>query len=59
MYNAMSEVMVSYDDPHSFAAKGAFIKKQNLRGFAMWEAGGDHKDSLLDSIKASAGGYHL
>ena len=26
----------------SFAAKGNFIKKNALRGFAMWEAGGDN-----------------
>ncbi|KAG8681045.1 hypothetical protein FRC08_015878 [Ceratobasidium sp. 394] len=47
--------MVSYDDATSFAAKGAFIKSLGLRGFAMWEAGGDFDDILLDSIRSSAG----
>ncbi|KAG8744772.1 hypothetical protein FRC10_009420 [Ceratobasidium sp. 414] len=37
------------------AAKGAFIKSLGLRGFAMWEAGGDYDDILLDSIRSSAG----
>lgn len=47
--------MVSFDDTRAFTAKGAFIKSQQLRGFAMWEAGGDSKDILLDSIRAAAG----
>lgn len=32
------------------AAKGQFIRAQELLGFAMWEAGGDYNDILLDSI---------
>lgn len=47
--------MVSFDDAQSFAAKGDFIKKTGLRGFAMWEAGGDYNDILLDSIRDAAG----
>lgn len=47
--------MVAFDDAKSFAAKGEFIKANNLRGFNMWEAGGDYKDILLDSISAAAG----
>ena len=50
--------MVAFDDATSFAAKGDFIKTSNLRGFAMWEAGGDYHDILLDSIRA-ASGLHL
>ena len=47
--------MVSFDDAPAFSAKGKFIQSQGLRGFAMWEAGGDYKDILLDSIREGAG----
>lgn len=47
--------MISYDDAQSFAAKGKFIASENLRGFAMWEAGGDYQDILLNSIRAASG----
>ena len=43
--------MISYDDVKSFAAKGEFIRSHGLRGFAMWEAGGDLNDYLVDSIR--------
>ena len=46
--------MISFDDARSFAAKGAYIAKTGLRGFALWEAGGDYKDILLDSIRKTA-----
>jgi hypothetical protein len=36
------------------AAKGEFIRDQGMLGFAMWEAGGDYNDILLDSITAAA-----
>ena len=52
VYNPATQTMISYDDPQSFKAKGSFIKESNLRGFAMWEAGGDYHDALLDSISA-------
>ncbi len=35
------------------AAKGQYIKDAGLAGFAMWEAGGDSKDILLDAIKSA------
>ncbi|KAI9452739.1 chitinase [Russula earlei] len=54
VYNPKSEVMVSYDNAHSYAAKGQFIKTAGLRGFTMWEAGGDSHDILLDAIRSSA-----
>jgi chitinase len=47
--------MVSYDNVKSFAAKGTFIKNRKLAGFAVWEAGGDRNDALLDSIRTAAG----
>lgn len=55
VYNPSSQVMVSYDNADSFAAKGKFINTLGLRGFAMWEAGGDFKDILVDSIRSASG----
>ncbi|KAI0320490.1 glycoside hydrolase family 18 protein [Amylostereum chailletii] len=55
VYNPTSQVMVSYDDATSFAAKGKFISDSGLAGFAMWEAGGDSKDILLNSISGAMG----
>ncbi|KAG2148689.1 glycoside hydrolase family 18 protein [Suillus bovinus] len=57
VYNETSQVMISFDNVESFAAKGKYIKDTKLRGFSMWEAGGDYKDMLLDSI-IEAFGYH-
>ncbi|KAI0071537.1 glycoside hydrolase [Panus rudis PR-1116 ss-1] len=55
VYDPQKQIMVSYDDPKSFAAKGKFIVDSGLRGFAMWEAAGDKNDLLLDSIRSSMG----
>ncbi|KAG0702498.1 glycoside hydrolase superfamily [Suillus ampliporus] len=52
VYNQTSHVMISLDNTWSFAAKGKYIKKTGLRGFAMWEAGGD---MLIDSIIKAVG----
>lgn len=37
-------------------AKGKFIKDNGLRGFSMWEAGGDYNDLLIDAVR-SGGEY--
>ena len=55
VYNTTSSVLVSYDGPSSFVAKGDFIKSKGLRGFSMWETGSDMNDVLLDAIRAAAG----
>ncbi|KAG6854346.1 hypothetical protein C0991_007851 [Blastosporella zonata] len=55
VYNPKTEVMVSYDNARSFDAKGSFIKTNALAGFAMWEAGGDHNNILINAIRKSAG----
>ncbi|KAH6915081.1 endochitinase [Coprinopsis sp. MPI-PUGE-AT-0042] len=55
VYNKTSEIMVSFDNVQSMAAKGAFIKQNNLRGFATWEAGGDWNNMLLNSIREMGG----
>ncbi|KAI9458902.1 chitinase [Lactarius psammicola] len=53
VYNPTSQVMVSFDDAASFTAKGKYIKDAGLGGFALWEAGGDSDDILLDAIKSA------
>ncbi|KAF5321759.1 hypothetical protein D9619_000582 [Psilocybe cf. subviscida] len=54
-YNSTSQIMVSYDNAQSFKAKGGFIKNTKLRGFAMWEAGGDLNSILLNAIRSGYG----
>ncbi|KAJ7636957.1 glycoside hydrolase family 18 protein [Roridomyces roridus] len=55
VYNQTSNVMVSYDDATSFAAKGRFINDQGLLGFAVWDVTGDQNDILLDSLHQAMG----
>jgi len=55
VYNDTTQVMISFDNARSFAAKGKFIQSMGLAGFSMWEAGGDSGDILLDAIRESAG----
>ncbi|KAF8217756.1 glycoside hydrolase [Mycena galopus ATCC 62051] len=55
VYNQTSQVMISYDDATSFAAKGKFINAQGLLGFAVWDVTGDQGDILLDSIVTAMG----
>ncbi|KAJ3776694.1 endochitinase [Lentinula raphanica] len=55
LYDEDNELMISFDNAQSFAAKGSFIQNYGLGGFAMWEAGGDSNDILLDAIRSAAG----
>jgi chitinase len=55
IYNPTTQLMVSYDDPQSFTAKGQFIASNDLLGFAMWDATGDYMDLLVDAISTGAG----
>ena len=41
--------------PLLIAAKGKYINDANLAGFAMWQAGGDSDDILLDAISSAMG----
>ncbi|KAL0939917.1 glycoside hydrolase family 18 protein [Colletotrichum truncatum] len=54
-YNETAQIWVSYDNPESLTAKGKYIKSANLAGFAMWEAGGDYKNTLVDAIRSAVG----
>ncbi|KAG2127519.1 glycoside hydrolase family 18 protein [Suillus clintonianus] len=53
VYNETSEVMISYDNAESFTAKGTFIKNTGLLGYAMWQAGGDYNNILIDAINSA------
>ncbi|KAG6831777.1 hypothetical protein H0H92_007929 [Tricholoma furcatifolium] len=50
VYNQTTEIMVAYDNPQSFTAKGNFIKANGLRGFSIWESAGDYNDLLVNAI---------
>ncbi|KAG2353437.1 glycoside hydrolase superfamily, partial [Suillus spraguei] len=54
-YNETSQVMISFDNARSFAAKGKYIKEIGLCGFIIWEVAGDYHDILLDSIREAMG----
>ncbi|RDB27555.1 Chitinase A1 [Hypsizygus marmoreus] len=53
VYNRTSQVIVSFDDAKSFAAKGEFIDNKDLYGFSMWHSAGDYDNILVDSITES------
>ncbi|KAF8508014.1 chitinase [Hysterangium stoloniferum] len=55
VYDPFSNTEVSFDDIAAFTAKGKLIKENSLRGFALWEAGGDYGDLLLSGIRSGAG----
>ncbi|EPQ57125.1 chitinase [Gloeophyllum trabeum ATCC 11539] len=54
VYDATSEIMIAFDNAPSFREKGTFIRSAGLRGFSMWEAGGDSNDILLDAIQSES-----
>ncbi|KIJ24924.1 glycoside hydrolase family 18 protein [Sphaerobolus stellatus SS14] len=56
VYDKTTQVVVSFDDAHAFEAKGQFIADRELRGFAIWEAGSDNSDMLLDAIRKTSMG---
>ncbi|KAJ7282704.1 chitinase [Mycena rebaudengoi] len=53
MYIKEHGILLSYEDPQSFAAKGSFVRANQLAGFSMWEVGGDPQAVLLDAIRPS------
>jgi chitinase len=55
IYNASSQVMISYDDAKSFAVKGNFIMANGLKGYNAWFIQGDYDDILVDSINSAIG----
>ncbi|KAK2042639.1 family 18 glycosyl hydrolase [Colletotrichum somersetense] len=55
LYDEAAQIWVSYDNVKSLSVKGNYITSNKLAGFAMWEAGGDYKNILLDAIRSSVG----
>lgn len=55
LYNATSQVYVSYDDAQSISVKGEYIVNTGLKGFAVWEAGGDYNNIIVDAARKSTG----
>lgn len=56
IYDPNKQIMVSFDDATSFAAKGKFINDNGLAGFAMWDATGDTpQNTLINAISDAIG----
>lgn len=55
LWNATSNVYVSYDDAESITVKGEYIVNTGLKGFAVWEAGGDYNNIIVDAARKSTG----
>ncbi|KAF9261243.1 endochitinase [Marasmius fiardii PR-910] len=53
IYNAEKQVMVAYDSAETWQAKGQYIKKADLAGFAIWHSAGDSNDILLNSVRGA------
>ncbi|KAK1983998.1 family 18 glycosyl hydrolase [Colletotrichum cereale] len=55
IYNETAQIWVSYDNVQSLTAKGEYIKSTGLGGFAMWEAGGDYNNTIVDAMRSVLG----
>ncbi|KAH7143561.1 glycoside hydrolase superfamily [Dactylonectria macrodidyma] len=55
LYSSSRNIWVSYDDARSFREKGKFVLKNNLGGFATYEAGGDYNNILINAIRKATG----
>ncbi|GAB3784804.1 glycoside hydrolase family 18 protein [Dyella agri] len=50
LWNEQTHRFVTYDDPQSIAAKGAYVKAQHLGGLMYWEQASDPDDELLKAV---------
>lgn len=50
IYNASSQIFVSYDDPQSMVLKSRYVIDRHLAGVMFWDYMGDPTGALLDSI---------
>jgi chitinase len=56
LYNANSQIMISYEDPQSIAIKSDYVKQNHLGGVMIWELDYDNKaHTLLRTIAQSLG----
>lgn len=53
LYNASTQVFISYDDPKSMALKCQYALDHKLAGIMFWDYSGDPSGALLNSIDAT------
>lgn len=52
LYNAQTQIFVTYEDPQSLAAKCSFVLQRRLGGVMFWEYSNDSTGILLDAVHA-------
>jgi chitinase len=53
LYNAKTQIFVSYDDPESMRLKVEYVHQHHLAGVMFWEYFADPSGALLDTIDAT------
>jgi len=53
LYNSITHVFISYDDPESLNIKCAYVLKHKLGGVMFWDYAGDSNGLLLDTLHAA------
>jgi chitinase len=54
-WNRTNNVYLSYDDAESITIKGEYIVSTGMKGFAVWELGGDYKNIIVDAARKGTG----
>lgn len=56
LYNKVTKIMISYEDPESIAVKAKYVIQKHLGGMMFWDLGqDDSKSTLLDTIHKQLG----
>lgn len=55
LYDSARQIWVSYDNAKSMAIKGQYILDKGMKGFALWETGGDYQNILVNSVRTAVG----
>jgi len=53
LWNAQTQVFISYDDPQSLQLKADFVKAHGLGGMMYWEQSQDPRGELLGVLSAA------
>ena len=53
LWNDLSRIFITYDDPQSIGAKADYVRDHHLGGMMFWELSQDRSDELLDVIVTS------
>ncbi|MFB6283832.1 MAG: glycosyl hydrolase family 18 protein [Halobacteria archaeon] len=56
LYSDQKDVMISFDNPRSIAAKTDYAEQQGLGGLMFWETSDDKNDVLLDAALSNVDG---